>query len=228
MDHRRFGQDTGEQYRPVTPLDALLEAWNNEYACLGYGAHIYEEMKAFCEVTGIDATTPAEILGAHADPWTQHKCERVARYAARYAALVRTHLAECTIGAYMCPWTPGEYDGALRSIFAQDYALLAPSIDVFTPLIYVKKSGRTSAWGRKLLDQMGSFIPQSSKVQLILDVLDFPDSLTATAEAANPSWGIQMFGGAQVFEDPEAAGIFRSAVDRIRQTAASGEVSAQG
>jgi len=181
----------------------------------------------FCEATGIDATTPAEILGTYADSWTQHKCERVAKYAARYAALVRTRLPGCIIGAYMCPWTLREYNGALRRIFAQDYTLLAPTIDVFTPLIYVKKSGRTPAWGRELLDQMGSFVPQSNKVQLILDVLDYPDSLVATAEASNPSWGIQMFGGAQVFEDPETAGIFRAAVDRIRQAAASLDLAAQ-
>lgn len=36
-------------------IDALLEAWNNEYACLGYGTHLYEELKAFCELTGIKA-----------------------------------------------------------------------------------------------------------------------------------------------------------------------------
>jgi hypothetical protein len=180
----------------------------------------------FCDATGIDATTPAQILGTYADQWMQHKCERVAKYASRYASLVREHLPECTIGAYMCPWTPGEYDGALRRIFAQDYALLASSIDVFTPLIYVKKSGRTAAWGRELLDQTGSFVPQGSKVQLILDVLDYPDSLVATAEAGNPSWGIQMFAGAQVFEDPETAGIFRAAVDRIRQVAALQNASA--
>ncbi len=36
-------------------IDALLQAWNNEYACLGYGAHLYEELKAFCEITGIKA-----------------------------------------------------------------------------------------------------------------------------------------------------------------------------
>lgn len=34
-------------------IDALLQAWNNEYACLGYGAHLYEELIAFCELTGI-------------------------------------------------------------------------------------------------------------------------------------------------------------------------------
>jgi L-fucose isomerase-like protein len=36
-------------------IDDLLEEWNNEYACLGYGAHLYEELIAFCELTGIKA-----------------------------------------------------------------------------------------------------------------------------------------------------------------------------
>jgi len=36
-------------------IDALLEAWNNEYACLGYGGHLYEDLKAFCEATEIKA-----------------------------------------------------------------------------------------------------------------------------------------------------------------------------
>jgi len=36
-------------------IDALLQAWNSEYACLGYGAHLYEELKAFCELSGIKA-----------------------------------------------------------------------------------------------------------------------------------------------------------------------------
>jgi L-arabinose isomerase len=36
-------------------IDALLETWNNEYAVLGYGAQLYEDLVAFCELTGIDA-----------------------------------------------------------------------------------------------------------------------------------------------------------------------------
>jgi len=34
-------------------IDALLQAWNNEYAVLGYGAHLYDDLTAFCELTGI-------------------------------------------------------------------------------------------------------------------------------------------------------------------------------
>lgn len=34
-------------------IDKLIEAWNNEYAVLGYGSHLYEELIAFCQLTGI-------------------------------------------------------------------------------------------------------------------------------------------------------------------------------
>jgi hypothetical protein len=117
----------------------------------------------------------------------------------------------------MCPWTPDEYDGALTRIFAQDYALMAPSIDIFTPLIYVQKSGRTSRWGRDFLEQSADFISGDWKVQLILDALDFSDSLLETAKSSVPSYGLQMFGGAQIFADPSKAAVFKSTVAQIRQ-----------
>jgi L-fucose isomerase-like protein len=36
-------------------VDKLIKAWNSEYAVLGYGAHLYEDLMAFCELTGIKA-----------------------------------------------------------------------------------------------------------------------------------------------------------------------------
>ena len=36
-------------------IEQLLQAWNNEYACLGYGAHLDADLVAFCEQTGIKA-----------------------------------------------------------------------------------------------------------------------------------------------------------------------------
>ena len=37
-------------------IESLLQAWNNEYAILGYGTHLYQDMLDFCEQTGITAT----------------------------------------------------------------------------------------------------------------------------------------------------------------------------
>jgi hypothetical protein len=36
-------------------IHKLIETWNNEYAVLGYGAHLYQELLDFCELTGIRA-----------------------------------------------------------------------------------------------------------------------------------------------------------------------------
>ncbi len=36
-------------------IDELIEAWNNEYAVLAYGDHLYDELVAFCELTDIKA-----------------------------------------------------------------------------------------------------------------------------------------------------------------------------
>jgi len=36
-------------------IEQLLQSWNNEYACLAYGSHLYEELRAFCELKGINA-----------------------------------------------------------------------------------------------------------------------------------------------------------------------------
>ena len=171
----------------------------------------------FCEATGTDATTPAEILSTAQPEWTRHKCERIARFARHYAEMIRTQLPGCVVGAYMCPWTPAEYDGALTRIFAQDYDLFAPVIDVFTPLIYATKSGRNALWGREFLEHAGEFVPAERKVQLILDVLEFPESLQAAAESSVPSWGIQLFAGAPIFADTEKARLFADAVEKIRE-----------
>lgn len=35
-------------------IDELLKHWDNEYACLGYGEQLYEQIKAFGELTGIE------------------------------------------------------------------------------------------------------------------------------------------------------------------------------
>lgn len=36
-------------------IEQLLQSWNNEYAVLGYGEHLYEELIAFCDLAEIKA-----------------------------------------------------------------------------------------------------------------------------------------------------------------------------
>lgn len=170
----------------------------------------------FCDATGLDARSPSDILANHAQAWEQHKCRRIAAYARHYAALIKARLPECIVGAYMCPWTPEEHNRALTRIFAQDYVMLAESIDMFTPLIYCEKSGQSASWGRRFLEQAPEFVPQHRKVQLILDAQDGPASLRETAMAKPASWGLQVFAGTKLFTDPEIGSAFQEAVAQHR------------
>ncbi|MEF3302560.1 hypothetical protein [Paenibacillus sp. GYB003] len=176
----------------------------------------------FCRTANIDADSPERISAEYAEEWKAHKCRKVAGFALRYATLIKDRLPDCIVGAYMCPWTPEQFDGALTRIFAQDYGMLAEAIDVFTPLIYCRKSGKGPGWGREWLERSHEFVPSGKSVQLILDVLDFPESLTETAASAVPSQGIQLYAGATLFQDADAAAVFRRAVDAIRAQAARG------
>ena len=36
-------------------IEALIQSWNNEYAVLGYGKHLYSALEDFCGITGIRA-----------------------------------------------------------------------------------------------------------------------------------------------------------------------------
>ncbi|MDF2671675.1 MAG: hypothetical protein K0R67_3981 [Paenibacillus sp.] len=170
----------------------------------------------FCQGTGVDAVTPGEILSTYAEEWKVHKCRKIADYGRHYAAIIKRTLPDGIVGAYMCPWTPEQFDGALTRIFAQDYDQLADAIDVFTPLIYTAKSGQSAQWGREWLSRSPEFVPASSKVQLILDAKDYPDSCTETAASPVPSWGLQLFAGAPLFQDPVQSRAFQMTVEAIR------------
>lgn len=39
-------------------MDVMLEHWTNEYACLGYGEHLYPALIDFCHMTGVKAILP--------------------------------------------------------------------------------------------------------------------------------------------------------------------------
>lgn len=173
----------------------------------------------FCETSGIEVDNPVMIINQFPEEWTKHKCDKVASYALRYSELIHKAQPDCIIGAYMCPWMPKEYDGALSRIFAQDYDKLADSIDVFTPLIYAAKSGRANGWGKEFLEGSGSFIPDGKKVQLILDYQDFPESLEMAALSDKPSWGVQIYSGSRIFKNSEQSELFRKAVLKIKQAA---------
>jgi len=67
-----------------------------------------------------------------------------------------------------------------------------------------------------VLEAAPSFVPADRPVQLILDALDFPASLHETVASPVPSYGLQMFSGAEIFRDPEKAALFAAALGSLQ------------
>jgi len=171
-------------------------------------------VETFCSETGLDVQSPAEIISSYQRQWTDHKCKRIADLGQRFANTIKTVNSDCIVGVYMCPWQPHEFEGALRRIFAQDYKLFSEFTDVFTPLIYAGKSGRHPSWGKEFLKASNQFVPNYLPVQPILDMLDFPESLEEIVRT--DTWGFQLFGGADIFDDVEKKKTFAKLISMIK------------
>lgn len=179
----------------------------------------------FNEATGIDCTEPGEILSRHGEAWHAHKVDRIESFGRRFADIIRTARPDCLVGLYACPWHPEEFDGAITRIFGQDLSRLAEVFDVITPLIYAEKCGRPPGWSADYMRRSREFVPDSAAVMPILDVLDFPQSVTALVDAAGAEQaasrpaGVQIFGGDAIFADAGKTAVFNEAVRRIREAA---------
>jgi hypothetical protein len=175
----------------------------------------------FNEAASIDCQDPSTILAEHALAWERHKCERIASFARRFAAIIRGARPGTTVGVYACPWYPDEFDRALTRIFAQDFALLGVEVDVITPLVYATKCGRATGWIGEYLRRAPAFIPAAARLEPIVDALDVPGALealeaTCRAEPVLAPAGLQVFGGDRLFADAAQAEFFDRAVRAVR------------
>lgn len=173
-------------------------------------------MRLFCETEGVDAERPEEILDHHRQAWTAHKCARTNHHGRRFAEIIKKTVPDCLIGIYLCPWSPDEFDGALRSIFAQDLRLFDQWADVFTPLIYAEKSGRGSDWSRQYLESSQTFVPIGTPILPILDMLDFPQTVEALTNCSERIWGFQLFDGARAFDNPSSRASIASMIRNLQ------------
>ena len=169
----------------------------------------------FNQATGVDCRDPKTILSRHGAEWHAHKIDRIEAFGRRFAEIIRAARPGAIVGLYACPWYPEEFDGAITRIFGQDLSSLAGIFDVITPLLYAEKCGRPADWSAEYLARSGEFIPSAAVVAPILDMLDFPDCLTAVADAEQHPESLQVFAGDGIFEDEQAAAIFDDAIRRI-------------
>jgi hypothetical protein len=109
-------------------------------------------LEAFTKATGIalpagSTTRQAEfILGEHEADWTRFKCEVIRDFCRDARRALKAERPDALLGAFVVPWTEGDYDDAIHRIIAQDFALLADELDVFSPMSYHAMCGWPVEW----------------------------------------------------------------------------------
>jgi hypothetical protein len=89
----------------------------------------------------------AWILQHHGASWTAWKCDRVVDVVSRIRERLKAARGpDAILGIFSVPLREGEFDGALRSVYGQDWAKLGPVVDVFSPMAYHGFLGRPVEW----------------------------------------------------------------------------------
>lgn len=103
-------------------------------------------LEQFTKQTGIklpaDVSEAAKLLlGSHRDAWTQFRCDVFTDWVREYREIVDAVRPEALLGTFHCPWSPEDFEGAIRHKLAIDLPAQAKFIDVFSNMPYHARFG---------------------------------------------------------------------------------------
>jgi hypothetical protein len=143
-------------------------------------------LKRFTKTTGIqlsaDVPTAATLLlGKQRDAWTNFRCGVFTDWVREYREVLTEVRPQALLGTFHCPWSPDDYDGAIRHKLAIDLAAQAPYLDVFSIMPYHARFGHANdpAWIARQTKRLGELLEiqgkasESKRIWPIVQVADW-------------------------------------------------------
>ena len=119
-------------------------------------------LRSFSERTGIglpaDVSVAAELLlGERREAWTDFRCSVFADWVREYREILNEVRPRALLGTFHCPWSPDDYDGAIRHKLAIDLPSQTPYLDVFSIMPYHARFGHANdpAWIARQIKRLG-------------------------------------------------------------------------
>ena len=154
------------------------------------------------------------ILSTNDGAWRSWRCSVIAGWVRDFKHIIKEERPGALLGVYHCPWDDDDFNGARRRTLGLDYDSLRGIVDVFSPMVYHGRMGKSPEWvkeniewfSRRLEIRPGAF----PKIWPIIQCYNDPKTISAdefekvlrygtTAQAT----GVMMFTSNAVAEDDQ-------------------------
>jgi fructose/tagatose bisphosphate aldolase len=148
----------------------------------------------------------------HDSAWRNWRCSVIAGWVRDFKMIINQEKPGALLGVYHCPWDDNDFNGARRRNLGLDYDMLREIVDVFSPMVYHGRMGKSPEWVKKNIEWLcnrlnikaGMFpkvwpIVQSYNDPNIISAAEFEKVLRYGSGAQ--ATGVMMFTSNSVAED---------------------------
>jgi hypothetical protein len=159
----------------------------------------------FTKKTGIELPVdiPAAaklLLGPHRNAWTQFRCDVFTDWVREYREILDAVRPKALLGTFHCPWSPEDFDGAIRHKLAIDLPAQAKYIDVFSIMPYHARFGhqKDPAWIARQTQSLGNLLnlkgapDEKQKIWPIVQLADWGPTIQAEQVAQILDYGTRL------------------------------------
>ena len=155
------------------------------------------------------------ILKNHDTAWRNWRCAVIADWAKEFKQILKQEKPGALLGIYHCPWSDDEYNNARRRILGLDYKMLNQHADVFSPMVYHQRMGRSPEWVKENIEWFSGEV-SGPEIWPIVQAYNDPSEVTAAEfelvlrnGLSGKATGVMMFTTDAVADDPDKINVLR-------------------
>lgn len=108
--------------------------------------------------------------------WHDWRIGQITSWVAAARAVVDAIRPTATLGLFAIPWRQQDFSGAIQTVIGQDFAALAPYIDIFSPMTYHLMCGQSVPWIGTMAEELIGLT--GKQVCPIVQSVDHPTELS--------------------------------------------------
>jgi hypothetical protein len=155
------------------------------------------------------------ILTKHDSLWRQWRAEVILSWVKDFRKIVKEKDDRMLLGLYHSPWDDKDFNGARYRILGLDYKLLNKQVDVFSPMVYHQRMGRTPEWVKENIEWFSTVV-NDSRIWPIVQAYNDPGVISPSDfesvlrnGLSGKSTGVMMFTTSAVADDPAKIAVMK-------------------